>query len=124
MIEHPSKKQTTINKTTWLWGGMIAVTVLGLTGYSYVALNFEIFSAFYTTLLAAILLGMFSMTPSGGAAKQYLSSVWVEANKVSWPKRDEAVTSALIVVLGMAFFSVVIKIMDASVSSMLSWVLN
>ena len=55
--------------------------------------------------------------------RQYLSDVWNERTKITWPQRKEAVAGTIGVVVIVAVITLVLGIIDVVLAELVKWVL-
>jgi preprotein translocase SecE subunit len=54
---------------------------------------------------------------------KFLNEVWVELQKITWLNRDDFLGSTIVVCILIAFFSIILGLMDAGIASLIKLVL-
>jgi preprotein translocase SecE subunit len=52
---------------------------------------------------------------------KFISEVFVELDAVTWPTKDEVISSVYIVMLTVVFFTVYMGVVDSGLTSLQSW---
>lgn len=104
---------------------LIAATVLfGVVGYALFSAYLDLFLSFYTSCVCLAIFFLFKQTTAGVQTCAFVHDAVKELKQVTWPQSNEAVVNAVVVVVSIGFASLLLKFIDASVSSVLRWVLH
>jgi preprotein translocase SecE subunit len=110
-----------------LYGALVdfkSIQDLKLVNYRIPVLNQYIDAAFFVTWIAAgLVIWWLYRALSRERAADYLIETEVEFRKVTWPTWNDAVTSALVVLLFVVVMTAYIALCDFSLTSLLGWVL-
>ena len=122
-----NKKFQESNKTSssfFYWSAFAFYSVLTAAGYLYFhhyVVQFALIFGLFWSLGAMLLL---SKTDSGHALSIFLSQSFSEMKLVEWPSFSDTSTTTAVVVVSVVIASAVLKIIDASISLILSWILS
>ena len=114
MVSTKQMKQT--SESLLYWGLTGLVLFCGLVVYFLFTETVRLFSLPYWTLIILACLAIVVKTEQGGKAKHFLQQAYRELMLITWPNRNVAVSTGLMVVAFIAVSSLLLKLVDSLVS--------
>ncbi len=102
------------------WLVAIAIILAGVYANSYFATEPLIYRAVAGLVVAGVVVAIILQTAMGKATWDLAKESRVEIRKVVWPTRQETIQTTLIVVAVVIFVSLVLWVLDSS----LSWIIQ